>query len=584
MYGNRYATDGGSIIRIKTVIRNDTRWTVLRLREDDSNTHLEWLNAVDTANSDDGEWETLLPSLTTGKIPLIEVYNSYISGTTPTDTNQTIISNGEENFSVWNMAFGTVASNDATTLTLNAVTGYADLTALGFDATGTIIVDGTEYAYTGLSTLTFTGLSGLPTFTANTGVAQAVFDSGTLRTVDVSTVAKIDTGIVADGRLWGARSDASCNLVASKAGEAIDFSVGSGNPGDGLLKAFVEGQSPTLALASKDEKIFILGRNHISFYELQYPDSTSRVEVSKTFRQGPDIGIASKLALAKVENDIWFTTARGQIKSIFKVDQDNFDMLDVAEDIRPTVENFDFSKCSNIYFPNKRIFLSACRSSSDMTFNDKVIVVYKTKDENKNIVQSIDIKDWHFNDFTVTPDGDLIGASSVSSNVFKLFDGWSIDGAPYQSLRTFKRLNYGLYFNEKEQSYIPIVGGLVPGTTLHFDFDYDSGGSRGHIEATLVYTDTDYLTEPAYNTIGSLEIGAEPIGGPLEGIADYQPFIMFFSLPREYSFFDLQLTIWSDGTGQRWYVDAVGLPSSTGSEDAISVVEELNSKYYKSIL
>jgi len=174
----------------------------LKVRDDGSTGTLEWYNK--RANS----WETLKGSYTTGKIMVYADYNTATQ-------DGVYFCNGTDKYTFWTKAIGTVASNTATVITLNETSA----TTQGFSS-GTVIINGTEYAYTGVSGATLTGLSGLPTFTVNEGVAQVIDE-----TADVSD-RRFDIMWVADGRIWGAKTT-SCRLMYSAVGDGTSWTAGT---------------------------------------------------------------------------------------------------------------------------------------------------------------------------------------------------------------------------------------------------------------------------------------------------------------------------------------------------------------------
>ena len=158
----------------------------LRVRDDGSNSILEWLNPSNTSTAD-GKWETLQSGLEQGAVMGFAPFNT-------SDTNRLVLCNGVDAYSFWNGDTGTVASVTANTIVINEDVGIE-----GFGATGSIMVDGTEYAYTGEAGSTFTGVTPDPTTqnpAASSGVAQIV---------DVTTGAALDVGnilLTSQARIW----------------------------------------------------------------------------------------------------------------------------------------------------------------------------------------------------------------------------------------------------------------------------------------------------------------------------------------------------------------------------------------------
>ena len=131
----------GRILSSFTAKKTDGTEIPLRLKDNETTCTLEWYNAT----ADD--WETLLASLTTATPMAFADFNTATQ-------DYTLFCNGVMNYSVWKKATGTVASNSATVITLNETSAATQ----GFSGSGgTVIVNGTEYAYTGVSGATITG-------------------------------------------------------------------------------------------------------------------------------------------------------------------------------------------------------------------------------------------------------------------------------------------------------------------------------------------------------------------------------------------------------------------------------------------
>jgi hypothetical protein len=169
LYGNKITEPGncvdsflyqknfGTLERIK-----------LRTRDTGSEVILEWMNPNNQSESTDGYWETLLDGLTTGSKMGFRSAN----GDGGAKVNKIIMGNAEDEMMVWNGSTATVAS-----VTSNTIVCDESLLLEGFDVTGTVMIDGTEYTYTGITSATFTGVTPDPSaggVVADMGVAQSV--------------------------------------------------------------------------------------------------------------------------------------------------------------------------------------------------------------------------------------------------------------------------------------------------------------------------------------------------------------------------------------------------------------------------
>jgi len=556
VYGNEGTASNESILSTFKYVKLDGSTTVkLRVRDDETNSNLEWLNTVDTGNSEDGEWETLLPTLTTGaRMSFWEI---------PTvSQDQLAMGNGEDNFLYWKGAFGSIASNTATVITLNE----ASATGAGFTSGGGVfIADGTEYAYSSATGKTLVG-TGFPTFTANTGVAEAVDDS------TYSTNPKTNVGVVAMSRLWLA---SGIRLYYSAVADGTDIGdTGAGNADNEGYHDVIGGEGKITALGTKDGWVIPMKENFIEQYRIDVNTAsagttTYKYPNRKTIGRGEGIGAVNQQALTEVNGNLYYLTANGGIKVLSTGSyQDTFNINDITDIIRPTIEDGVFTTACMVYFDNKKVILGSYRSSSDVTANDKTIAIWLRREDTGLQANSISILDWLANDFMV--DGNkLLMASAYDNNVYECFDGWSAVGAPQTIIYSFKRYHFDEPFKEKilVGGYLPIEGMIGAGTDIKFELDFDEGGSRKHVEAYFKATDTGYIIEQDVNTIGAFALGSEPIGGTMEGTEDLSFFRVFFTV-FETAFYNIQLTVSCDSNGGRFKITKVGMDA----EDAETAV------------
>src|SRR3990167_6922071 len=263
--GTRNAT-AGEISSQYTFNRNDGKQRMLRVRDDASTGTLEWYDAVNQ------DWYTLIPSLTTGKIMGFAEFNTSL-------TNQCIFCNGIENMSVWTGATTRLtAAVTATDTTINV----ADTT--DFPASGTIIYNGTEIAYSAKAATTFTVASAHASAGSDDGVAQAIDDS------THSGVTKGNILLSAKDRFWIAgQPSGPNNLDYSDEGAAFTFTGGSNRADSGTEDFFNIGVAIT-GLAEKGEEIVVLGEDGGDGFSFIYPTSTTKAPKFRELFRSPGRG------------------------------------------------------------------------------------------------------------------------------------------------------------------------------------------------------------------------------------------------------------------------------------------------------
>lgn len=97
-------------------------------------------------------WYNLLTSLSSTRL----IFDTWWDNTTKKDI--LIFCDGTVNIKTWSGGVGVLAST-----TINTIVMTASVATQGFDATGTVIINGTDYAYTGRSGSTLTGVTPDPT-------------------------------------------------------------------------------------------------------------------------------------------------------------------------------------------------------------------------------------------------------------------------------------------------------------------------------------------------------------------------------------------------------------------------------------
>lgn len=168
LYGNKITDPGAGVDSFLYQKNFGTLERIkLRTRDNGTNIILEWLCPNNQSESTDGQWETLLGGLTTGT----KMGFASANGDGGQKVNKLIMGNAVDAMMIWNGATATVAS-----VTANTIVCDESLLLEGFDTAGNVIIDGTEYTYTGITAKTFTGVSPDPTgdVVADMGIAQVV--------------------------------------------------------------------------------------------------------------------------------------------------------------------------------------------------------------------------------------------------------------------------------------------------------------------------------------------------------------------------------------------------------------------------
>ena len=541
--------DDDSIIRKYTYVKGDGIEIMLQVRDDATNYILEYLNKEDIRNSSTGEWSILEAGLSRSRTISDGTTKLADFGFAPyndSGNDQLVYGNGVETRRIWNGAFGKISSSTVNTIVLN---GTATCAERGFSSTGSVIVNGTSYTYTGLTSATFTGVTTDPTGEATgSGVAQTV-DSTTLSALDNSSIL-----LSTQSRLFQAGITATPNQVTFS--DVGDLTSESGaDPADGGFEDFPQMNGDITAISYIDEWIVVFSNKKIIAFKFNFPSSTTRTVIRKDIS---DEGCTNQKAVKKLGDQIWYVTPKGGLKYISQISAEGvFNVTDLTDRIRPTISNFVWDNACLEYDTKNRVWFMAGKSDSDQTVNDKAINVWMTLNEAGQLSTNLGICDWFISDMC-NYNGSLYFGSGLQSDTFKAFDGYSKNGAPYKWKRTERIETYGAPWMRKAISHIGIIGAIGSGTKLIIRIKYGINGSISTQEMQLEGTDSDYVVQQPLNVLGGFELGTEPLGGTVKEIGDFNPFEVVFPLPTTYPR-NIQVEFETEGSGQQVVVDYYSL-------------------------
>jgi hypothetical protein len=530
LIGTRNST-AGEVTAQWTYKRNDGKEIMVRVKDDASTGTLEWYDATNE------KWYTLLASLTTGKIMGFAEFNT-------STTNQMVFCNGVQNMSVWTGATTRLtAAVTATDTTINV----SDTT--DFPATGTIIYNGTEIAYTAKTATTFTVGSAHASSGSDDGVAQAADDS------THSGITKGNILLSAKNRLWIAGQVAAPNaLDYSDEGAAFTFTGGSNRTDSGTEDFFNIGGLIT-GLSEKEDEIIVLGPDGADGFSFVYPTSTTKAPNFREIFRNTGKGCQSARSVIKVNNEVYFANKNG-IAAVSDLEgTEKVFNKSITRDILPTLSEYDFSESASVFFDKESIMLISCRSRDDFSANDVVIGLEFYKDKEGNDTFGITLLDWPVNVFSILAD-DLYFGSSLEMNSFKGFDTYQNDEAPRNIRYATKRFNLKDPFQPKESRFIGVSGMIKDGTDITVKILHNAG-FLGEQQKTIESTGA-YVSQNTLNTIGAFELGTNPIGTTLDEVSELKEFTVFLDIGVDYTPRDIQVIFESETDGGTFLISHVG--------------------------
>lgn len=480
-----------------------------------NNGKILWLN--ETKN----HWEILKTGLTStldyGAIAFM------LAATNIYDRSRVFFGNGTDNNMFWNAAMTTFASSTSSTITKQ---GSGSWTAAGFTATGSIIINNTEYAYTGgVSTTALTGVTPDPTAVAHVaadGAAQVV------NTSTMPTSLKGNIFFVYGSRLF-ITSTASTQIIGSKIAAPTDYST-SGIGGTVTVN-IGDGAGAINSIGSYADSFIVHKDNGIIPVTIKLVDATTEVTKIDALVLRDQVGGTSIHAVSSGEDESYFVSKDKEFKAISRVLQDEKSApssTSLSSFVNPTLRLLYFSATSMIV-NQKQVYFSCSTSSTGL--NDTVVqydAVNKAFYFHKKAVGSF---------FTIG--NDVFFTSPAEIQVYKWRDSYDDDDGSVGYLWRSGRFSFNDEFRKKRFTVIGVHMRMLPSTTVTVDIDYNIDGSLAQYtfdvkgDGTSKSNSTYVLSDPLTETYGSNRFGIKPYGSSTSTSvdSDLAEVIVFHSLP-----------------------------------------------------
>lgn len=474
-------------------------------------------NVLEWYSTDSGRWEILLTGMTQGATTSFQDYNT-------STINQLFFGNGNEYYSVW--------SGNTTYLTAALSGGETDVlvnSTAGFPASGTIIYNGTEIAYSSKTATKFVVASAHASSDTDDPVAEAV-DDATYSGVALSSIL-----LSAQNRMWVVDAGDPNSLEYSVEGDATDWTSGNNRADAGVEDFPIVGGKIT-GLANQDSYIFIFKERTIILFEWQYPTATTKTPSFKHIVTAGSIGAINHKGIASIYNEILYTAPDGVRSLSRNIATNDWNADPISDEIKTTIDGYDFSEAASIYYAKEDVYLVACKSDSDQTNNNKVIAIWYYVGTDGKRQRGFSILDWTVDSWFIY-NNELYFGSSMEGATYKAFTGHTRGGAAMRSIYTDNRNDFGAKNLKEAESYL-IMGLIAPGTEIDVSFFYD-GGASGSQQITIDAAD-DYVQSSAVKTLGAFKLGEQVLGGTLDAVEELRLFTVIVEL-QKIQWYDLQV-------------------------------------------
>lgn len=534
---------------------------------DEANDFVYFCNAVEAYSRWNGAFTQLDGALTGGETE-IEVDSTlqdqvFFSGTASSSTTTTItIATTEWATDIWNGFYVRITSGaqagkiskitdtTGTQLTFGTISGLSgtptfEVRQVKFADSGTIRIGSSDVTYSSIDQDNrFAGVSGAPAASDRAAVAQAVTEypgnpKGNIMLVEATRV--YVSGV----------KDSPSTLYYSAIADATDFTFSATRIADeGGVIDTPEGGGPITGLALLENTIIILKQDLIK--TLNFTQDGNDLPIINPLIKAPLVGPVNNQSTFEVDNQVYYATIEGGVKSIQQVANINFrQALQLSDPIVQLVNKLDFSNAAGIFYKQKAYI--ACKGSGADSNNVVLVFNYQKGHWEAPIVG------WNVSSWAIY-NNKLYYGHSVNAEVYEAEAEGIFDDAGANILAR-ARFAYNVYGNpplQKKVSNLFVEGYMSEGTNLSFRVFYNYLGITTEKEFTLSGTDEQYMLQSyEFNILGAGFLGEFPLGiseGDLEDNPNgLQRFRVYFPLQVE-KFYEMAIDVESDQVDAQWEI------------------------------
>lgn len=417
----------------------------------------------------------------------------------------------DANIYTWSGCVATVASTTSNSITKTGTETWAEARAL--TTSGTIIINGNEYAYTGgTGTTTLTGVTPDPTGEANGSLAYQKVTTESNKPASGLTNDLID--ILNNQVYIGDYS--SREVYVSANNDLTDFSTISTPRQPGQAALFTLDNAPVAFVVQEEAMYISAGKSdwYATSINLQNDGTTFIEDITvKKLKNSPQQAAKAKDLTANIKNSVVFISHEPTLDELGRVENVNTPQSKPLSDpIKPDFDTYDFTGGDIRYYKNQ-IFIAVPVHA--------LVLIYDINNSWWQPPQQMPIAK-----FSVY-DGKLIGHSSLVSESYELFpDNTFADNDNVINMQAvFAYRNFGTRSLLKSFDEYFTEGYLSSSTTLTLTLQYDYAGGTAEKEFSIIGSDEDITVgNPITGNLGSLPLGAGPIGTMQTGGADLKKF------------------------------------------------------------
>ncbi len=446
---------------------------------------------------------------------------------------------GDDNIYEWSGGTAELSSANANTITKKGTPTWAQA---GFYTTGNkiVIINGTEYTYTGgETTTTLTGVTPNPSAeAAGSPMIQKIVTNANQPAANVVN----DQIAVLNNQLYVI--DETSNEVSISANDDYtDFTFSSPRvPGEGELLVL---DAPGRAAIPLDQDMLIADISD-SWYRTSFEQITVSTTLQETLsvkklRTGKGKGLKGRDLVANIGNAIAFISNDNTLEAIERAEQlELITTTNLSDPIKPDFDAEDFTN-GHVFSHKNRIYIASPVNSKTY------ILEFRQTDEGLKRFwqppQILPIRRF------VTVSDDIYGHSSAVPETYRLFDGTSDNDKPFFMRAAFSYNSFGERALLKSLDEWFTEGYISSNAQLELKLNFELDGIAQQLSVTIVGGDSDILFESEVSiALGDAPLGDEPLG-ITDTLATQQPKFrhIFPFAPKD--FFEIQAEVINEWSG-----------------------------------
>lgn len=462
---------------------------------------------------------------------------------------------------------GYLTSVKTNTITKQGATTWAED---GFYVTGThsVTINGVSYQATGgwdMTTLfgvtpdpTGAGVAGDLVFQTVKTVALSSLSSGPGSAFTIDGIDNLRNQIYLGSLTFN-------TVYISKVNDYTDYSFATPRVvGEGAL---VTMDAPWRAFSPQESDMY-MAAGQDQWYQTQFTLSADLTKESFQIirlKTGTQQGPQTQAMVWKDPNNVTFISNEPAMNFLGRVNKvlQTVQITNLSNPIINDFNQYDFTDASGIYF-QKMHYVAVP--------NESLIRIYNMTDP-RNIYWESPVL-YPISRFSII-DGELYGHGYLTSESYKLFDGYTFNAHPYTCIAQFSYDNYGIPHLSKSFNRHYMEGYITEPTTLNVTFSYDVDMSQ--LQALVPFKGTNSAVDNSTSTasLGKEDEGKNPLGGDLQIATNTStpPKFRVYQTSVRTPFYEESTIFSSMGVNQHWSILRFGPNQSSTSEESTDITQ-----------